>query len=110
MVVSNGSIVKTPLPALGTDPTIEAGFPMCAVRVNAVYQLKSCGVELEDGKVAKLVSVGVEELVVVDSRMLAKNPFARGIQIGLRRPPFNSIQQRVLTFVGMRKVKLVGKK
>src|SRR5580700_40070 len=81
---------------------------MCAVGGDAVRNLKGVRIELEHGDAAKNIAVGIEELVVINIRVLPEDPFAVGTKIGLRRLTFDFVAQRVLTFVGVRKVELIG--
>src|SRR5581483_10052654 len=67
-------------------------------------------IELEDADISELVAVGIEKLVVVNVVVLAEDPLAIGTQIGLGGLAFNLIVQRLLAFVGMRKIELVGEK
>ena len=64
-------------------------------------------VKLKNGNVGELIAVGIEELVVINIRVLAENPFSVRSQIGLRRPAFDLVAQRVLPFVGVRQVELI---
>src|SRR2546430_1704265 len=70
--------------------------------------LKSMRIELEYGKAAKDIAVGIEELVVVDRRVLAKDPLAIGPQVGLCRPAFDEVAECVLPLVGVGKIDLIG--
>ncbi len=74
-----------PFPALGAHPALQPFFPVRLVGVNSRGQLERRRVELEDRKIAKLVSVGIEQLIVVNGGVLSEDPFAIGIQIGLCR-------------------------
>ena len=80
---------------------------MCAVGMNAVHQLKRRRVELKHRKIAKLVPVGIENLVVVDRAVLAEYPSAIRIQVRLRGPALDLIQEGILPLVGVRQIKLV---
>ncbi len=83
---------------------------MRAIGIDAARQLESCGIELEYREVAKLVAIGVEKLVVVNIGVLAEDPLAVRIQIGLRRLALNLVAQRVLPLVRVGKIKLVEEK
>src|SRR5438105_9284550 len=109
MVVANGRAVKGTLPSCSAHPAMQAFVPACAVSVNAVAELEGRGIELEDREIAELVSVGVEQLVVIDRRMLAKNPLAIWVQIGLRWAALDFVQERVLPFIRVRQIELIGK-
>ena len=91
------------------DPAIQIFGPVGAVGVDAARDGEARGVELEDGDVAELVAIGIEELVVVDVVVLAENPFAIGAQVGLRRLALDLVVQRFLALVGVGQVELVGK-
>src|SRR5580658_7278130 len=80
---------------------------MCAVGGNAVRDLKSVRIKLEHGDAAKNIPVGIEELVVINVRVLPEDPFAVGTKIGLSRLAFDFVAQRVLTFVGIGKIELI---
>ncbi len=81
---------------------------MGAVGGDAVRDLEGMGIELEHGDSAKNVAVGIEELVVVDIRMLAENPLAVGAKVGLRRLALDLVAERVLPLVGVGEIELVG--
>src|SRR5690349_18166712 len=65
---------------------------------------------MKNRQVAELVAVGIEELVVVDGRVLAENPFAIGIEVRLSRLALDLVAQSVLTLVGVGKIELVKEK
>src|SRR5262249_47553546 len=109
-IVLNGSAAQVALPTFGADPLVQATIPMRAVGVYPMRKLERSGVELKDGKAAEQVPIGIEELIVVDIRMLAKNPLAIRIQISLRRFALDQVAERVLPLVGVRKIKLVEEK
>ena len=83
---------------------------MGTVRVNPVGQLKGRGIKLKHRQITELITVGIEELVVVDGGVLPENPFAAGIQIGLSGLTLDPIAQRVLPLVSARQIKLVEEK
>src|ERR1700733_2870150 len=78
--------------------------------MNALGDGKAGGIDSKDGEIGELIAVGVEELVVVNVTMPAENPATVGTQIRLRRLTFDLVVQRLLAFVRMRQVELVGKK
>ena len=47
-------------------------------------------------------------MIVVDRRVLAKDPLAVRPQVGLCGPAFDEIAERVLPLVGVRKIDLIG--
>ena len=75
--------------------------------VDAARQLEGLGIELEDGDAAEAVGVGIEDLVVVNVVVLAENPLAIGLQVGLRRLALDLVAQDLLPLVGVRNVELV---
>src|SRR5207249_236130 len=106
-VVAHGGTMHASLPALSADPALQPLLPVRLVGIDPVGQLESRGVELKYRKAAELVAVGIEQLVVVNRGMPAKNPFAVGIQVGLRRLTLDKVAECVLTLVSMGKIKLV---
>ena len=109
-VVGDGGAVQCAVPALLVDPAIQIFGPVSAVGMDAASDGEAGAVELEDGDVAELVAIGIEELVVVDVVVLAENPFAVGSQVGLRRLALDLVVQGFLALVGVRQVELVGEK
>ena len=65
-------------------------------------------VQLKDGNTGELVSIGIKKLVIVNVVILSKDPLAIRAKIGLRRLAFDLVVQRLLPFVGMRQIELVG--
>src|SRR5882757_3193090 len=70
--------------------------------------LKSLRIELEHGKASEDITIRIEELVVVNRRVLAKDPLAVGPQVGLCGSAFDEIAERVLPLVGVGKIDLIG--
>ncbi len=108
VVVGDGGDVERAIPSLLVDPAIQIVGPVRALGVNAAGDCKRGAVELENGDIAELVAVGIEELVVVNVVVLAENPLAIGTQIGLRRLAFDLVVQRLLPFVGVGQIELVS--
>ena len=68
---------------------------------------KVVGIELEDRDAAEVILVRIENLVVVNLVVLAENPLAVGLQVGLRRLALDLVAQDLLALVGMGDVELV---
>src|SRR5215472_13400845 len=83
---------------------------MGTVGVNATSDGEACLVELKDADVPELIAVRVEELVVVDGVVLAENPPAVLTEIGLGWASLDLVVKSFLSFVGVRKIELVGEK
>src|SRR5207248_8583849 len=109
-IVRDGRAFDIAFPALGADPASQAVIPVRAVRVNPASHLKIAEIELKHLQVAELITVGIEELIVVNVGMLPEDPFAIGIQISLWRLALDFIAQGVLPLVGVGKVDLVEEK
>ena len=69
--------VEVAHPSAGQHPRAFARFPSGARRVDAAANLKCPWIELEDIQAAEELPVGIEELVVVDLRVLAEDPLPR---------------------------------
>src|SRR5271165_413361 len=100
--------VEAAVPPLLVNPAIQAVGPVGAVGVDAARDGEALAIEFEDGDVAELIAVGIEELVVVDVVVRAENPFAVGAEIGLRRFALDLVMESLLPLVGVRQIELVG--
>ncbi len=107
-VVLDSGAAQAALPPLLVHPTTHGVRPVRAIGGDAVRDLESARIELEDGDPAEGIAVGIEELIVVDIGMLAKNPLAVGAKVGLRGLALDAVAQRVLTFVCVGEIELVG--
>src|SRR5205823_6585307 len=65
-ILLDGAFGKRPFPALFAHPAIHFLFPVGVIGKDSVDQLKGCGIELKYREIAKLVSVRVKELIIVD--------------------------------------------
>src|SRR6185437_67058 len=101
---------ERPAPALLQYPLVEIVIPVRASSEGTIGKAKLVGIEPEHRKVPKLVSFPVKELVVVNFAMLAEDPLAPWVQIGLCRLAFNFVAQCVLPLVGIWQVELVEDK
>jgi len=57
-----------------------ASLPLRVIGVHAIGQLEGCGIELENREIAKLVLLGIEELIVVNGRVLTEDPLPVGFK------------------------------
>ena len=80
---------------------------MGAVGVDAAGQLEGGRIEFKDGYSAEAIGIGIEYLVVVNLVALAEDPFAVGLQIGLRGLALDLVAQDLLALVGVRNVGLI---
>src|SRR5450631_64241 len=83
---------------------------MRAIGGDAVRDLESVRIELENGDSAENVAVGIEELIVINVGVLAEDPLAVGAQVGLRGLALDAVAERVLTLVGVGEIELVREK
>ena len=66
-IVLDRCAAECPLPAALIDPVCQRFFPMCPGGINALGDLERVRVEYKGGNAAKLVPIGIEETVVVNS-------------------------------------------
>src|ERR1700676_1210018 len=109
MVAADSGALQSTLPTLFVDPTIHAIGPVRALGMDTLSHSEAGGIELKNGEIGELISIRVEELVIVNIVMLTKNPAAIRAEIGLGRLSFDLIVQGFLAFVGVRKIELVSK-
>jgi hypothetical protein len=78
--------------------------------MNAAGELEGVLVELEDREAAEGVLVGIEDAVVINIVVVAEDPFAISLQVGLRRFAFDLVAQDFLLAVSVGDVELVEDK
>lgn len=88
------------------EPGVLVVEPASAGGENAAADLEGGGIQFEDGKAAEEFFFGVEEIVVVDLVILAKNPALRA-GVGLGRATLDDGAVGVLTLVGVGKIGVV---
>src|SRR6201999_1715124 len=89
------------------DPLMQTLLPMRPLSMDAARQLEGVGIEFEDRDAAKRIRFGIEYAVVINLIALAEDPFAIGLQIGLRRLALDLVAQDLLLAVGVRDVDLI---
>src|SRR5579864_1153616 len=89
------------------DPESLLTVPVCASSVNAAADFKSGGIQLENIQAAEQFTVGVEELVVVDLRVLTKDPLPARLVVRLCRAALDLVAQGVLALIGEGQVRIV---
>src|SRR5208283_4005068 len=109
-VVLDGGAAQAALPSLLVNPPAHGVRPVRAIGGDAMGDLESVRIELKYGDAAEDIAVGVEELIVVNVRMLSKDPFTVGAKIGLRGLALDLVAERVLTLVGVGEIELIGEK
>ena len=101
---------QTSLPTLRANPALQPLLPVRPLRVYAPRKLECGRIELEGRKIAKLIPVRIEKLIVINFVVLPENPLATRIQVCLRRLAFNLVAERILPLVGSRQIELIKEK
>src|SRR5713226_425288 len=102
----NGADGKISHPAAFEHPNLLRLRPSGARCENAAAQMEICWINFQDAKSAEQVLRGVEEIVIVNLVVFAKDPALR-MSVRLRRPSLDLVMQGILTLVRIRKIGVV---
>ena len=105
-VATDFSVGEIADPAGFQDPGFFGREPVGARRKNAAAHIECGGIEFDDGKSAEQILLGIEEIVIVNFGIFAKDPALRA-GVGLRRAALDLVAQSVLALVGVRQISTV---